>query len=71
MQQNTVYKLLVVDAPHYYAAAEWKKDKSGWSCTRAAPVLAWMIGMKPQKAKEKMDKLGYKRFWTEVKPRLS
>jgi hypothetical protein len=35
-------RLLVVDAPHFYAGAVWQRTADAWRCIEAAPILKWM-----------------------------
>jgi hypothetical protein len=41
---GTATALLRVEAPHFVAGAEFTRTDFGWKCSRAAPILAWMVG---------------------------
>ena len=44
--------LLRVSSPYLCAGAVFTRLAEGWSCTHAAPILRWMIGMPPFKIKQ-------------------
>ena len=51
--------LLQVTAPHFVAGCVWEKRGEHWRCTRAAPIIKWLVGMTSTEAEQKMKRLGY------------
>lgn len=57
-------RILVVDAPHFYAAALWRKNGSGtWECYHAAPIVRYLVGMSAKEAKRYITKKNWKYEW--------
>jgi hypothetical protein len=57
-------RLLVVDAPHFYAGAVWKRIGDAWQCTaEVAPILKWMRGKSAQEVGEYLKRKGWAYQW--------
>ena len=42
-------KLLRIETSYFVAGAIWEKKSSGnWECTKAAPIIKWMVGKSPK-----------------------
>lgn len=54
-------RLLVVDAPHFYAASVW----NGKVCVGAAPILKWMIGKAPLEVRNYLVRKKWSYQWVE------
>lgn len=50
--------LVIVDAPHFYAAMEMEHEK----VVRAAPILRWTVGKKRQFLAPYFRKKGWRAF---------
>lgn len=55
--------LLRVDTGFYTAGALWRKVFGVWSCTKAAPILHWMVGQTPSEVHLELLKLGAEFEW--------
>lgn len=58
-----IYYLLIVDAPHFYAASVWRKEGKQWTCIECAPILKWMINKDVQEVGDYLKKKGWKWQW--------
>lgn len=55
--------LLVVTAPHFVAGAVWEKRGGEWHCTNAAPILKWMVGMRPDAVSDYLTRKRWAYEW--------
>ena len=60
-------KILRVMAPHFDAGAVYVREGPGqpWRCTRAAPIIRWLVGMSPADARERLARVRYQWEWVE------
>ena len=56
-------KLLRVTTDYFCAGAVWEKIGGVWSCTRAAPIIRWLVGMNVDRAKLALLRMGAKWEW--------
>ena len=56
-------RLLVVDAPHFYAGAVWQQVADAWQCTEAAPILRWMCGKSAAEVGAYLKRKGWAYQW--------
>jgi hypothetical protein len=54
----TPERLLQVSTEYFVAGSVWKKIGGSWSCILAAPIIKWMVGMRPDQAKLSLLKMG-------------
>lgn len=59
--------LLRVTTPNWIAGAVWERGADGiWRCTRAAPILAWMVKTDARTARERLELMRYTWEWLNV-----
>jgi hypothetical protein len=56
-------RLLVVDAPHFYAGAVWQRVNDAWQCIEAAPILKWMRGKSAAQTGDYLKRKGWAYQW--------
>lgn len=55
---------LRIEAPHFVAAALWRREESGrWRCVDAAPILRYMVGWDAGRARAYLDRRGWTWGW--------
>lgn len=57
-------RLLRVTAPHFCAGAVFTHDGQ-WQCTKAAPILGWMVGKPPSETREYLKRKGWGFEWVK------
>lgn len=61
-----IKRLLRVSAPHFVAGATWEKDAGGnWRCTKAAPILSWMLRRDRTETESYLRKREWKLEWVD------
>lgn len=63
---DTATQLLRVERGTVTAGAVWQRHRHVWRCVRAAPIIAWMKGMNPKQAHQRLAAGGWKFYWTRV-----
>lgn len=63
----TKTRLLHVTAPHFCAGAVYEREAGEpWRCTRAAPIIEWLVGMSTEDARGRLKRVSYQWEWTDI-----
>jgi len=56
-------KLLRIESPYFVAGAEWTRTAEGWRCTRAAPIIGWMVGKDAKEVRRYLERKRWRWAW--------
>ena len=61
-------RLLRVETEYFVAGAVFERVAREWSCTRAAPIIDWMVGKYPGETKLALLRMDARWQWLSGKP---